>query len=415
MSLVRTSLLNAIAVLVRLLTMLGLNKLLAVYVGPAGYAVIGQFQNAITMILSFASGAITTGVTKYTAESPDDAPAQHRVWSSAARLSLASSLLASLLIALLHRTLAQRLLQDEALSGVFLWLAGGLSLFVLNNLLLAILNGKKAVSAYVGANIATSIVTLLATWLLASAWGLYGALVALAINQSVVAVLTLGLCLRSGWFRWRYLCGPLDREALRKLGGYALMALVTAIVMPLAQLLIRRQLAQDFGWNQAGYWQAVTRISDMYLMLITTTLTVYYLPRLAEIRQAGELKAEIRRVYRFVLPLTILGAAMVYLLRDWMLSLVFTEDFRPMLDLLAWQLVGDVIKIGSWVLSFIMLGRAMTRPYIVTEIVFSASLVLLTYLLTPYFGLQGAVLAFALNYLLYWGCMAYILGKYAFR
>lgn len=415
MSLVRTSLLNAVAVLVRMLTMLGLNKLLAVYVGPAGYAVIGQFQNAITMILSFASAAISTGVTKYTAESAHDVAAQHRVWSSAARLSLASSLLVALLIAALHRVLARRLLQDEALAGVFLWLAAGLVLFVLNNLLLAILNGKKAIGAYVGANIATSVVTLLATWALASAWGLYGALVALAINQSVVALVTLGLCLRSGWFRWRYLCGPSDMTVLRKLGGYALMAIVTAIVVPLSQLLIREHLVRDFGWNDAGYWQAVTRISDMYLMLITSTLSIYYLPRLSEIRLVAELRQEIRRVYRFILPLTVAGALLVYLLREPMLNLVFTENFRPMLNLLAWQLAGDVIKIGSWVLSFIMLGRAMTRPYIVTEIVFSASLVLLTYALTPLFGLQGAMLAFAVNYLLYWICMAYILKKYAFR
>ncbi|MFX5937784.1 O-antigen translocase, partial [Acinetobacter baumannii] len=76
------------------------------------------------------------------------------------------------------------LLQDAQYANVFLWLAGGLVLFVLNSLLLAILNGKKAVASYVTANVATSLVTLLATWLLAAAWGLYGALVALAINQS---------------------------------------------------------------------------------------------------------------------------------------------------------------------------------------------------------------------------------------
>ena len=60
MSLVRTSLLNAIAVGIRMLAMLGLNKILAVLVGPAGYALFGQFQNAVTVINTFASGAINT-------------------------------------------------------------------------------------------------------------------------------------------------------------------------------------------------------------------------------------------------------------------------------------------------------------------------------------------------------------------
>ena len=55
MTLIKTGLLNGIAVLVRVLTLLGLNKVLAVYVGPAGYAVVGQFQNAITMFTALAS------------------------------------------------------------------------------------------------------------------------------------------------------------------------------------------------------------------------------------------------------------------------------------------------------------------------------------------------------------------------
>lgn len=411
MSLIRTSLLNAIAVGVRMLTMLGLSKLLAVYVGPTGYAVIGQFQNAVTMILSFASGAINTGVTKYTAEYHDDVAMQHKLWRTAGCISFSTAIAASALIAVFHRQLAIIVLKDGGLGGIFLWLAACLTLFVLNTLLLAILNGKKAVSSYVAANISTSVVTLLATWTLASAWGLYGALVALAINQSIVAVISLALCLRTDWFKVSMLFGKLDRTLARRLGSFALMATVTAIAVPLSQLLIRDHLVHGFGWSAAGYWQAVTRISDMYLMLITTTLTVYYLPRLSEIRERAELSREIRRVYAFVLPVTVLGAATVYLLRNWVIRIVFTEDFSPMLDLLAWQLTGDVIKIGSWVLGFVMLARAMTKAYIITELVFSLSLVLLTYWLTPAFGLKGSVLAFTLNYLLYWICIAAILKK----
>ena len=67
MTLIRTSLLNGIAVVIKMLTLLSINKVLAIYVGPVGYAALGQFQNAVQMITTFASGAINTGVTKYTA------------------------------------------------------------------------------------------------------------------------------------------------------------------------------------------------------------------------------------------------------------------------------------------------------------------------------------------------------------
>ena len=409
MSLLKTSFLNAIAVGIRMLTMLGLNKLLAVYVGPAGYALFGQFQNAITMITTFASGAINTGVTKYTAEFHEDAHQQERLWGTAGRISLCMALIASVFIAVFHRPLAQAIFQNQEHNNVLLWLAATLVLFVLNSLLMAILNGKKAVNLYVIANISTSLATLLLTWLLTQSLGLDGALIALAINQSLVFFITFALCLRCDWFHWRNLYTGFDRAYARKLAAYGLMAMVTAIVVPWSQILIREQLMNDFGQAQAGMWQAVTKMSDVYLMLITTTLTVYYLPRLAEIKNGFELRKEIVKVYRFILPLTACGALLVFLLRDWLVLLLFTREFQAMNDLLGWQLVGDVIKIGSWVLGFIMLGRAMTKAYIATEILFSLSLVALTWWCTQRFGLVGSVIAFVINYVLYWAVIALIL------
>lgn len=415
MSLVRTSLLNAIAVGIRMLAMLGLNKILAVLVGPAGYALFGQFQNAVTVINTFASGAINTGVTKYTAEFHADSARQESLWRTAGSISISCSAVAAFVIALFHTELAAWILKDASLGPVFLWLAASLVLFVLNTLLMAILNGKKEVALYVSANISTSIATLIATWALAQFWGLMGALIALCINQSVVFFITLALCWRQAWFKINFLFGQFDRELAKKLAAYGLMAMVTAIVVPLSQILIRNHLVHDFGWQATGMWQAVTRMSDVYLMLITTTLTVYYLPRLSELNSKQELYAEIRKVYRFILPLTAFGALLVYLLRDWIVTLLFTQEFNAMRDLLAWQLIGDVIKIGSWILGFVMLGRAMTKAYVWTEIIFAASLVALTYLLTPRFGMLGSVLAFALNYVLYWICTAVIVARLDIR
>ena len=81
-TLIKTSLFNSIAVVIKMLTMLGLNKVLAVYVGPAGYVAIGNFQNALQMILIFAGGSFDTGIVKYTAEYSDDEAAQRKLWQT---------------------------------------------------------------------------------------------------------------------------------------------------------------------------------------------------------------------------------------------------------------------------------------------------------------------------------------------
>lgn len=402
MTLIRTSLLNGVAVAVRMLTMLGLNKLLAVYVGPVGYAAVGQFQNAVQMITTFAGGSITTGVTKYTAEYHADAESQRRVWRTAGSIALIGSTATALLIALFNRQLAAWFLKDPAYGGVFLWFAATLGLFVFNALLLAILNGKKEVGRYVIANISGSVFAFLITGWLVSVWGLYGALVGLAVFQSAAFLVTAALCLRSPWFRMRDLIGPIDQVAAKNLAKFTLMALTTAVCMPLSHILVRNHLGTNFGWAAAGYWEAMWRLSSAYLMLVTTTLSIYYLPRLSELIDPVEIRRELLHGYRIILPLAVLGGTTIFVLREWLIGVLFTESFLPMRELFRWQLTGDALKIASWVLAYLMLSKAMFVPFIGLEIGFSAGFVALVFLLTPLFGLSGAVMAYAFNYLLYW-------------
>ena len=223
MSLVKTSLLNGIAVAVKVASALVLNKLLAVYVGPAGYAVIGQFQNAVSIIVSLAGGVVATGVTKATAQHYDDEAKQHAVWQTAIRFSLAASLIAGVSLLLLGDWLSAWLLHSTDMSNVFIWLALALPAMAANNLLLAIVNGKKEVGIYVISNIIGSFISLLVIGLLAYYLGLYGALVAFTINPAIVLLSTALMVARRDWFKAKFLWGKMNRPAFRKLSGYGWM------------------------------------------------------------------------------------------------------------------------------------------------------------------------------------------------
>lgn len=408
MSLVKTSLLNGIAVVVKVASALVLNKILAVYVGPAGYAVIGQFQNAVSIVVSLAGGVVATGVTKATAQHYDDEAKQHAVWQTAIRFSLGASIIAAIVLLLTGNTLAQWLLHRADMSSVFVWLALTLPAMAANNLLLAIVNGKKEVGIYVLANIIGSLISMVVTGLLAFKFGLYGTLVAFTINPAIVLLSTAAIVARRDWFKAKFLWGQMNRTALRELSGFGLMGLTSALTMPVTFMLIRDHLANTLGLTAAGYWQASWKISEIYLMLVTTTLSVYYLPRLAEIRTAPELKTEIIKVYRFVMPIVVVGAITIFLLRDFIIHTLFTPDFMPMRELFPWQLAGDVIKIGSWILAFIMIGRALVKLFVITEIFFNVSFFLLTWMFVSKWGLPGVAIAYTVNYSLYWVCMAYL-------
>jgi len=411
MTLVKTSLLNGIAVGIRMLTALALNKIFAVHVGPTGFALIGQFQNFVGM-LTMSIASINPGVTKYTAEYFDDEGKRLAIWRTAATVALGGGLLVGVVIALMHQSLAVWILKDDGLAGVFLWLGATLVFFLLNGLLLAIINGKKEFKSYVVVNIAGSLVSLLISGILAIEYGLYGALVAQAINQSVIFLVSLALIWRTPWFRIRNFIGKIDPVSLKALGKFSIMGLVSAVCIPASQLFIRNHLGETYGWAAAGRWEALNRISAMYLMLVTTPLAVYYLPRISEIRDKAELIAEIINGYRLILPVAAAGALSIYLLRDWLVVLLFSSEFAAMRNLFAWQMAGDVVKIASWLLGYVLVGKALVGAFVLTEILFSASWIALVWLMTHWFGEGGAQIGYFSNYVLYLLVMANLTFRY---
>lgn len=401
MSLIKTSLLNAIAVVVRVLSSVVLNKIIAVYVGPSGYAVIGQFQSLVSMLTTFANGGMNNGVTKGTAEHFDDPERQLRLWQTAGTVTIAIASIVGLGVILFNQAIARRVLNDDRFGSVFVWLGLSLVLIALNGLLLAILNGKKQFKLFVAINIVGSLVGLVITGVLTILFGQEGALIALSVNQAVTFFVSVMACVRRPWFRLSMLVGVIDLAVLRDLLRFTAMALTSATVVPLTQIMIRNYLIGRFGMVSAGYWEALSRISGLYLTVVTVPLSIYYLPRLAEIRSTDEVRREIVSGYRIILPATILGAAGIYLLRDIIIGLLFTRDFVPMRMLFGWQVIGDVFKVSGWLFGYVLIARGMARTFIVMEISFGALWYGLVVAFTSVEGLVGAQIAYAMNYLTY--------------
>lgn len=407
MNLLKTSALNGISVLIKTVTMFVLNKILAVYVGPSGYAAIGQFQNFIQIITAFAGSSINTAVVKYTAEYYEDESKQRAIWKTAGTLVVLFSTIVAFFILIFQRQLSLYIFKTTEYQSIFVWFAVFLLFFNFNTLFLSILNGKKEISKLVIANIAGSLVSLAVTGLLAIKFGLYGALVALTINQSIVFFVTLLICYKSKWFRVTDLFGKIDPGVLKKLSSFGLMAIVSIVFGNLAQIILRNIIIADYDLNHAGYWDAMTRLSGGYLMFASTILSVYYLPRLSELKRYKDIKQEVNYGYKVILPLACLMSLSIYLFQDFIIGILFTKEFLPMKELMFWQLLGDVIKIGSWIVSFMMLSKAMTKIFIITEAFFALSIIPLSIIFIRYFGFKGIAMAFALNCLLYWIVCSY--------
>lgn len=408
MSLVRTSLLSLMSTSVKMLAGLVVGKAVALVSGPSGVATIGQFQNFVQIILTAAKGGLDTGVTKYTAEYGSDEARSTTLFSTAARLCAGSCAIVSLVLLLGATPLATFFLHSPQYAYVLRLFGLTLCLFVANSLLLAIVNGLHEIRTFIVINIVQSLLTLFLTVAFIALWGLDGALIALVTNQSLVLFFLMWRLRRHARIRLEAFRHQFDRRQAVLLVKFSLMTTVSAIASPVTAMLVRGQVMSQLGDDAAGHWQAMWYIATVYLTVVTTSLSVYYLPKLSATTDPQALRQELKQGFLIVMPIVIASALALYLARELVMRILFTEAFRPMLSLFAWMLIGDVIKMASWLLSYLMLAKAMTRAFVTTELIFSATLVALAYAFIRLFGFEGIAIAYAANYVLYLVAVAII-------
>jgi PST family polysaccharide transporter len=192
------------------------------------------------------------------------------------------------------------------------------------------------------------------------------------------------------------------------------MALFSAIILPLVFIAIRSYIIEHISYKDAGFWEAMTRISKYYLMLVTSLMALYILPRFTEIDSVKAFRKEVICFYKTIIPIFALGLLIIYLMRSIIVSVIFSEEFKPVEDLFFWQLLGDFIKVLSMVIAYQFLAKRMFWHYIVTE----AFLVIILYTTSIYFiklwGIEGVVIAHSVSYLMYYGVILLIFGSSLF-
>lgn len=414
MQLIKTSFFSGIITVIRIASGFIANKVVAIYTGPGGIAIIGAFSNFISLALTFANGGINNGVVKYTSEYKDNIEDQKKLFSTSLRISILCSVFLGVILILFASFLSITVLKSDVYTSAIRVLGISIILYSLNSLLTSILNGLHQIKSYTIVNTFGSIVGLFLTILLVYFFKVDGALYALVLSQSIVFFITLFLFIKSSWFSFSYFSQPLNKKVAKKLGGFSLMAIITAVAVPVSQILLRNFLVKNIGIEGAGYWQGMMKVSDGYLLLITTSLSTYYLPKLSSLVTNKELQNEIFKGYKIILPCVLVGCLIIYYLRFFIIKILYTDSFIQMEDLFLWQLVGDFFKMAAWVLSYLMLAKAMIKIFIITEILFTILYVVFGFTFVNYFGLWGITFAFALNYFVYFLTMLFIFRKLLF-
>ncbi len=401
MSLAKASIWTAGSTLIKIGAGLVVIKLLAVAFGPGGVGQAGNFRQLITVLGVLSGAGIFNGVTKYVAESRQQPARLRAVLGTASTLILGFSTLLALVMLLVAEPISSALFGRGDYQAVVRAVAFIQMGIAYANLFQAILKGYRDAQGNALAVIGGSLLGLLAYWLCFTVGGYRGALLGFALVPALVA-LPAGIILwRRRLFSVNYLAPSWDPALARQFGKFTLMALITAVTLPVAYVMMRNLLAEHDGWQAVGIWQGVSSISDAYLQFITASFSVYLLPTLARLTNKHDISHEIVKALKFVMPVVAAVSFTVWLLRDLAIWLLFSSQFVAMRDLFAWQLVGDVLKVSAYIFGYLVIAKASLRFYLLTEISQFLLLTLFSRWLIPLHGALGAAQAYMATYIIY--------------
>jgi PST family polysaccharide transporter len=247
------------------------------------------------------------------------------------------------------------------------------------------------------------------------AWGLSGALYAMAVMPFFLFFIALIYVRKFDWLGFEFVSYKFDSTIVKKLSSFSLMAINNAIVGSVAQIFIRFMIIKKITIEEAGFWDSMLKISSAYMLLITTSIQIYFLPTLSAIKEPHLLWKMISKVNKIIIPSVIFCLAILYLFRQQVVLVLFSKEFLPITDLFLLQMIGDIIKVVSWSFAYLMYAKAMTKVVILSDNIFTLTYLIGIYFSVDYLNLEGVYISNIINNLIYLGFIYLFIKKHLFK
>ena len=345
-------------------------KIIAVLLGPAGIGLVSLYTGLMSTASAVATMGIGTIGTRQIAEalSQEDERALAVVrramfWGA---LLLASA--GALVVWSLREVLAIRVLGGAEHATIVGWLALGVALSVAGASQGALIQGMRRIGDMARLSVYGSVWNSVLGVALLWQWGqtglvayvLIGPLVSFLLGHWYVSrlpkVTSTDIPIQEMAHQW---------QTLLRLG---IPFMGAALVGTLVQLWIRVEVGNTLGAESLGHFQAAWTVSMQYISFVLGAMGADYYPRLTGV--INDHKAATRLVNEQT-EIALLLSAPVFIamigLTPWVIHLLYSSAFLPAVAVLRWQILGDVLKVASWPLGFVILAAGAGKTFFLTE------------------------------------------------
>ena len=345
-------------------------KIVAVMLGPAGIGLVGLFGNLMQAGAGVAAMGLGTVGVRQVAEAHGNGRHDDVLITRRALLwgTLILAALGAAAVFLLRETIARLVLADAGQAGNVGWLAVGVALTVASGSQGALLNGMRRIGDLARLQIASALVSSVLGVGALLLWG--GAGLIWFVLSAPLANFVLGhyFVARSGAVQAQPMPWRLILAQWRIMIPLGAAFMVSGLVTTGGFLVVRSLVQRELGAKDLGYFQAAWAIGITYLGFVLGAMATDYYPRLSAC--IGDPAAACRLVNEqteVALLLTAPALIALLALSPWVVPLLYTNEFGPAVEILHWQLLGDVLKVMSWPLGFVIVAAGAGGTFMFSE------------------------------------------------
>ena len=374
------------------------NKLLAVFLPPAAFACVGQFMNFMTMGQATSSLALQNGWVSLTAQNRDNLEQLRGVWRGGFRLTTYASIFTFAVALVLCFTVPL----ERFFPGIHPRLVQAAIIFALPGVLAtnvititaSVMNGLGHYRRWALINMVSSLWQML--WV---AFFIYtGRLSVLSIvaTQSIIAGIFAGqIAARAGFSLNEIRKTALDIRL--PWASFALMGIVPMILTPVVLTFMRSTIGTNLGWNAAGIWQGIWKISDFFTAFFSAILGVIILPKVSAKMAKSEFWGLFRPILLKTILLALVAVVILYFGRSLLVAVMLSSAYAGAADYISVQLLGDFFRVGGWALGLVLIARRETKKFLMLEICSQLVLATSTYFFVKLYEFNGPMMAYALE------------------
>lgn len=395
-----------------------LNKVISILLGPVGMGIAGLLTSTQQVIGSFSNVGISQSGIKVISKAHEEGDTEELGKSTYVikRLTWIAGLLGVLVTLILSKQLSLWAFGNEDFTISFVVLSLSMLFYQLTRGNYLIINGCRKLRYYVKATLLGNFLSLFITIPL---YYLYGK----DAIAPVLVLLSLSTFICSYYFYKKIgikeIKIPFSEFKVRSVDVLTIgIAISASDVFPvIASFVIRSYVSLMDGLSDVGMFAAGFTILNGYVGLVFQSMSADYFPRLyaaadnnvrAEDIFNKQMEITILLLFPLVMCLVALGKFVVLIL--------YTEEFLPMLPMLYWGALGMIAKALNWGYGSILIPKKEAKAYFILSLVSAIIYLGVNIIMYNLWGLAGMGFAFLSSQLIdFLFVYLYVSRKYKIR